>query len=594
MAGEPVALLQSWDTSGNGIRPGFMHYRFFLEGVGDTSGAGGAVRPLLENRITGEPASVSPWTEGTVIPRETAFSPWEFPERDVAEEVRLEGTVSLTEDLVVPRETKLIVEPGTRIVLGPDVSILAYGRVVAEGTRDRPIRFVSSDPRRPWGALALQGGGSDGSRFRNVEFRGGGGSTLGRVTYTGMVSVYRAREISFDSVLFADNLRSDDAFRALHSEVMLSHCEFRRTNSDAIDFDHSDGAITDCVFRDARNDAVDLMTSSPKIIGNSMSGSGDKGISIGEESHPLVLNNRISSGSRGIEVKDGSEPFIVHNTIRDNGIGILQQVKNWRYGAGGHAKVALNRIEDNERQVEHDDRSRVTGFGNRVVPSIVSSVSDSTVPSTLELGRSGTLLNDTITTWIHRRLGWTDVPGTPGALPSSHGGPPQVARDSVTFREGFDRGLRDWTYSGGIEGLHRSQRRLVVRVRERAGLARRPLNWEVHHSSRSAVAVVEVASRGLDSVAVVFRGRDGPVARTVRPGPSIRSFEWLVLELPPDRYDSLELRVFPRAGSRRVDAETGLVEVGTGRLELRGLWLFGRDSTEARTARPVTYTRGSS
>lgn len=591
-ADEPVALLPGWDTRRKGIRPGTVHYRFFLEGTAPSTAGEAGVEPVLANRITGEPAEVVDWETDGVIPPDAAFSPWRFPRAGDPPEIRLEGEVRLTEDLFVPRGGRLTVEPGTRVVLAPDVSIVSRGRVDVRGTAERPVRFEAPDPRVPWGTLALQGPGADGSRFRHAEFRSGGGATVGRVDYTGMISVYRADDVRFSNLRVADNLRSDDALRGLHAGIRLSDCEFVRANSDAIDFDHSEGVITGCTFRDAGNDAIDLMTSRARITDNTITGSGDKGISIGESSHPLIVNNTITASARGIEVKDASEPVVIHNTIRGNGMGVFQQVKNWRYGTGGHAKLAFNRIEQNDRQVVNDRRSRLTAFGNRVVPPVDTAAGGAVAGADSALlasavGATTPRPGDEVSAWLHRRLGWTDAPEVPGALPARDVGPTLAPADSVTFREGFDLGLRSWARGGGVSELHRRQRRLVISARERPGVARRTLGWELAAAGGPHEAALEAAGRGLDSAVVVFRREGGPpVRRRLRLGSSVSAFGWTLLRLPPGRYDAVELRLHPIPGNRRVDPATGLVEVGTARLDLRGLWLYSEDGAGAPTGGP--------
>ena len=160
-------------------------------------------------------------------------------------------------------------------------------------------------------------------------------------------------------------LRPADAHGG-RAEVVLRRCEFLRAAGDAIDFDFSSGAIEGCRFESARNDALDLMSSSPRIVGNHLVGSGDKGISIGERSDPLIFANRIESCTRGIEVKDGSRPLLLHNEIRGSGIGILQQVKNWRYGGGGWASLYYTDVSGNEVDYQADDRSRLTLYESRI------------------------------------------------------------------------------------------------------------------------------------------------------------------------------------------------------------------------------------
>ena len=266
----------------------------------------------------------------------------------------------MRETLIVPKSDKLVVDAGATILLDPDVSILSYGQVVVRGTRERPVTFRPAIEGRPWGTIALQGEGANGSKFEHVRFKGGGGASMGRIDYTGMVSVHWAHQVTFSDCEFSDNLRSDDTLHAVHSNLTIKNSAFLRTNSDSIDFDYSAGTIANNRFETSGNDAIDLMGSSPQIIGNSITRAGDKGISIGEDSHPFVFNNYITRSQIGVGIKDRSEPFLLHNVITQNKIGIGEYAKTWSYGSGGWGKLINTVVVDNKTDFNTDKHSRLT------------------------------------------------------------------------------------------------------------------------------------------------------------------------------------------------------------------------------------------
>ena len=128
-----------------------------------------------------------------------------------------------------------MIAAGTVLRLGPDISIVSRGRVIAEGTASQPIRVLADRPKVPWGTFALQGHGADSSRFGYVEFAEGGGALVDRIEYIGMVNVHRADGVIFDHATFRDNVRSDDTFHAMLSVgVVVRDSRFIRANSDAI------------------------------------------------------------------------------------------------------------------------------------------------------------------------------------------------------------------------------------------------------------------------------------------------------------------------------------------------------------------------
>lgn len=555
---DPVLeLLPGWNTAERRVLPGSVAYRLFVTGGADSLPAALDVRPGLVNRLTGGAVELTAWDEGTAARTSTGWSPWRFPTATPGE-IRLRGDVRLTEDLWIGPAETLVVEPGTTVRLAPDVSIVSRGLVLARGLEQRPIRFVQAEDGVPWGAFAIQGDGGDGSRFDHVEFVGGGGRADGPIVYKGMVSVHRARDVVFESVSFEDNLRSDDAFNAVHAEVRLRDCAFIRSNLDAIDFDFSGGEIVGCRFEAPGNDAIDLMGSPVLIAGNVIRGSGDKGISVGEASDPLIFNNRIERGERGIEIKDRSQPFILHNEITENRIGILQTVKNWRYGGGGWGKLAFTSVWDNEVDLASDPRSRLAAVG--------SMVGGEPVPPGAPFDGSGS--------WIYARFGIAGGTGVPGLLEEWRGRAPVDPFVTLRFPDTPLRGAENWLRAGGITRLEHWQDDLLATVRRREGSIAYPLELDLSDPGFRYVAVLEMTSSNLQSISVRFLSEDGEAGRNVSPGWDPALYDWVTVELPPGVYGGLAIELAPFPNTQRLDTRTGLMETTAGRLRIHSIDVF--------------------
>jgi hypothetical protein len=85
-------------------------------------------------------------------------------------------------DLTVPVGTRLMVEPGARVVLGPRVNLFVRGEISIEGTADLPVVFTEASEAAPWGGIELirargtvagafftQGGADDTRQFGHSE-----------------------------------------------------------------------------------------------------------------------------------------------------------------------------------------------------------------------------------------------------------------------------------------------------------------------------------------------------------------------------------------------------------------------------------------
>jgi len=563
---QPLPLYAAWRTEQPGVEPGRLAYRFFLTGLEPAR----VVALEAANRVTGAPAAVEPLEPGATLAPGSGWHPWQYPVR-VPRSHRLSGTVHLAETLRIPAGDTLRIEPGTTLRLGPDVSLVAEGLVLAEGTAQRPIRFLAAQPGRPWGALALLGAGADGSRFRHVEFAEGGGALVDRIEYSGMVNVHRATGVRFEYATFRDNVRSDDTFHALHARVSLRHCRFLRANSDAVDFDISDGEIRDTRIEASGGDGIDLMSSAPRILDSYITGAGDKGISIGEASAPLVFNTVIDRCSTGIEVKDRSAPLILNTLVRGSGVGLKERRKNWRYGGGGWATVVNSRFEANPRRLERDEASRLTALGVEGLDSLAGPAEPAPVP------------------WLYAQVGIRPSRPAIGPLEAWDSVPPARLIERQRFEDDFQDIAGGWVPGGGTTRLEKRRDALLMLAERSRGTAERVVRWDL---PGPATAVLEVAGRDLRSARVVFVSDQGEIARAFDPGDDLTAFRLVSIALPPGRYTAVRLETTPRPGLSHVPSPSGLFVVRAGRLDLRGLDLIPEPSAPLPLAsRPVSPDR---
>ncbi|MCZ6755681.1 MAG: CotH kinase family protein [Gemmatimonadetes bacterium] len=537
--GRPVSLRAGWTMrEERHLVPDRIHYRIFLTGVS----SGTTPQPIVRNRLTGATVRTTPWTAGELIAARTTWHPWRYQEPEGRRHT-WSGNIVLNDTLRLAATDTLLIEPGTTVRLGPEASLVAHGVVSAQGTPEAPIRFERADPGRPWGTVALQGPGASGSRFSAVEFRGGGGAAIDGVEYIGMVNVHWATDVRFDRVVFADNVRSDDTFHAVHAEVTVSESRFERANSDAVDFDISRGAILNSDFDLSGGDAIDLMASAPLIAGNTITRSMDKGISIGEASDPLVVANTLRDNAVAIEVKDASEPRILRNDITGNEVGIRVTRKNWRYGIGGWPKVLGNMPTGNTTDFVSDAESRLT--------------------TAEEMGPDGD------SRWVLTETGIElegDDRGAPAHWRLTRPRPPMIFH---RYEKTLNQDTQGWRVDRGVRRLYYDERSLVVSFRQTGGSISLPVYLTI---TGEAILVLELASRGLVEAEVVVDGGDRDVTRRLRVPPE--QFRYITVPLPPGHYQAIRLTGYPQVGLQREDPATGLIVPRYGRLALRSLAVY--------------------
>ena len=280
--------------------------------------------------------------------------------KKIIERVNLSSDVILRENLIVKRNQILHIAPGTILRIYPNVSIIVYGKIIAEGTAKQPIQFIPYQPTSSWGSLAIQGRSSDNGDFNVLNhciFENGSVVEYGRVQYLGMVNAHYTK-LNINNCIFKRNTIGDDNFHAVKSVVKINNSQFLDSKNDAIDFDFSNGRIANSFFNNSGNDAIDLMGSHPLILDNIIKGSGDKGISVGERSHPNIINNTLTDNMIGIEIKDMSNPLIENSTITKSGkIGIHGYHKNMIYDYGGRGVIRNSLVVDNNKDFLMEDGS---------------------------------------------------------------------------------------------------------------------------------------------------------------------------------------------------------------------------------------------
>ena len=260
-------------------------------------------------------------------------------------------------------EQDLIIQPGTTVRLAPGATLVLKGRLLAEGTLERPIRFLSQQAdQAPWGAIVLMGPGANGSRLTHCEMAGGSGQKGALFEYSAMFSVHDVKGVSVKDCLFRDSRVVDDMVHTVYADIRFERTRFENAFADALDLDISEAVIIDSRFNHSGNDAVDLMTTRAHISGSTFVGNGDKGISVGENSHLFAVDNCLIGNLIGVESKDHSIALLFNQTLKDNEIGLHAYRKNWRYGTGGAIFLAKSTVSGSDDPVSAKKESSIHLF----------------------------------------------------------------------------------------------------------------------------------------------------------------------------------------------------------------------------------------
>jgi len=197
----------------------------------------------------------------------------------------------------------LLIKPGTVVRFAPGASLLLKGRLVAEGTQEEPIQFISRDAgQEPWGAVTVYGQGANGSLLKYCKFAGGSGLKSDLFEYTAMFSVHDVKGVVVEHCLFRDSKITDDMVHVVYADIRFSDCTFERSLMDALDVDISDAIIERCHFLDSGNDSIDLMTSNVIVVDTLVENGVDKAVSVGEGSKLLAINDVFKNNVFGVQL----------------------------------------------------------------------------------------------------------------------------------------------------------------------------------------------------------------------------------------------------------------------------------------------------
>lgn len=273
--------------------------------------------------------------------------------------LRISGVVEVTQTQEISSD--VIIAPGTRFVMHPGASVRFWGRILARGTKQQPIRFgPKSRDQRPWGVIALQGQSTRGSQLEHCHFELGSGWKTPYFEYSAMFSVHDSDDVRLDQCRFRDSRLVDDMVHTVYSDVVFDHCQFDNSLMDALDMDICTGEVINCVFRNSGNDALDLMTSRVVIDRTEIYDSGDKGISVGENTTLLATRVKLIRCFIGVEGKDNSLAYVINSLFDGNKRWAVHAYKkNWRYDDGGHVFVHYSQFLNTQGGLQADKRSSV-------------------------------------------------------------------------------------------------------------------------------------------------------------------------------------------------------------------------------------------
>jgi len=282
----------------------------------------------------------------------------------------LKGNIFLKEDLILNEETEIL--EGTIFTLDEGVSVVYENKVIAIGSKEKPIIFRKNPNSQNWGTIAFHGKKTDGSLFKNIIIENASGKSINGINYFASLSVHSAKNIKFDNILIKNNSKFDDMMHIIYSEnIQILNSNFLNAYKDSIDVDISKNIL----FKNTNiigsgNDGIDFMESTANLDQMVLISNGDKGISVGENSMISVSNSKFKNNKYGVVSKDSSKAIIEDSLFEDNMIQLSAYQKNWRYGDSGNINIRNSKFLALENKIISDKKGKIKIFDSNIIGKI--------------------------------------------------------------------------------------------------------------------------------------------------------------------------------------------------------------------------------
>ena len=278
-----------------------------------------ALHAAVAPKIVG--SSILTWVQSTGLPFRVAEGTLTLPAGDY----RVETTLQL------PATHRLVIEPGTRLAMGPGVSLVTSRSIEAIGTQAQPIEIVALDTGKPWGTIGVVRA-SGTSRLSHVTVSGGSSDEIDGIEFTGALAFNASAVILRDSDV--RDCHGDDAMSIRRTTFQVERSRFINNASDGLDAEWATGSVERSLFANNGDDGLDLATSSVRVHRGWFRGMGDKALSAGERSQVTVTESQLVDSQIAIASKEDSTVAVHGSEIRRNEIGISLYRDNLVFGSG--------------------------------------------------------------------------------------------------------------------------------------------------------------------------------------------------------------------------------------------------------------------
>lgn len=223
----------------------------------------------------------------------------------------------VSNNIIVNPDVTLTIEPGVEVRFGENFSITVNGRIIADGTDNRMIRFTSDNlntSARDWGTILINGMQQSSITHGIIEY-GTSGVTL------------ESGSLSFQSNLVRSN---SDGTLVNGGSIIIENNEITNNTVSGINIAGDSQVTIENNVISSNGDGIVLvanLTGNVNISHNNIFLNGQSGIFLesGTYYNTAIIENNVSLNNYGFRVATNSSTYITRNYISNNTIGILYE-----------------------------------------------------------------------------------------------------------------------------------------------------------------------------------------------------------------------------------------------------------------------------
>jgi parallel beta-helix repeat protein len=272
----------------------------------------------LTNRVSFQPVKAT-YVEGPIV-RDTIWT-------------RVDSPLIVSNNVTVDPAVTLTIEPGVEVRFGENLSLIVNGRIVADGTEDKIIRFTSNNmtaDNGDWGTILFNGIQPSSLTNCIIEY-GTSGITL------------ESGSLTLQSSFMKFN--SENGITVNDGNLIVKNCEISNNTACGIYLAGGTQVTLQDNIISSNHDGMFLtghLIGEINIEQNNVSHNEQSGIVLESDAYDNtdIVNNNVSMNTDGFTVLSNVSTYIAYNCISNNMIGI-------NYVSGGDHRATWNHILNN-------------------------------------------------------------------------------------------------------------------------------------------------------------------------------------------------------------------------------------------------------